>query len=433
MAGSDFSYFAYDFLTGRPLGQLPFRGVSFGQQLDTAGQMSATLDLDDPRIGATDPLNGTAPNRTFIVVDYLGAIVWGGVVLTRKRSVDSSLSSTTRALDIQCSELWAWMSSRIQATDYSAPPFSGITGSSRMAYWDAGPIGGPWDATLIAAQVISDALTHSVSLPITNGNPLNGLGLLVNGAAPSASAPVMTPLDYVDVNYPFTSTQTIGTIVSQLAQLGLGVGFDFGVDLAYSAGPGSAPVATINISYPVRGRTFAQSQLVLDVTTARRYEFPEDGTQTANQAYEVGGAGAIVVDKAQAPENQGYALWERVFSRANIQSASIQNLLGQIGRSDLALNAYAPVTPTATLSVADPNLPLGSYIVGDNVEVRIPQYAEGLDANGDLALYDPRFPAGLTQEWRIVQWQATVADAGDSTVQYTFNQPPFAEPLAPAI
>ena len=431
MGSSDFTYYAYDFLTGSYLGTLPFRGVSFGQQLDAVGQMSATLDLDDPRIAADDPLNCTVPNRTFMVVDYLDSIVWGGIVATRKRSVDSSLSSTTRTLDIQCSELWSYFQQRIQATDYSAPPSSGI--GSPMTYWNAGPIGGPWDATLIAAQVISDALAHSVSLPITNGDPLGGLGLLINGANPDAANPVVPPSGYVDVNYPFTSTQSVDTIVAQLAQLGLGVGFDFGVDLAYSDGPGSPPVATVNISYPRRGRTFAQDNLVLDITTARRYEFPEDGTQTANQAFEVGGAGAIVVDKAQAPEDQGYALWERVFSRANMQSANIQSLLRQIGLSDLALYAYGPVTPTATIAVSDPNLPLGSFIVGDDVAITMPQYGQELDANGDQTLYDPRFPAGMEQEWRIVQWQATVADQGDSTVQLTFNAPPFIEPLAPAI
>jgi hypothetical protein len=421
--GNPYSYYSFDLLSGRFLGQLPFRGVTFGQQLNTAGTFSGTLDLSDPRVQATEPIANTAPNRTFIVVDYLGSPLWGGIVLPRKWKVEASLQNTERPLEISCSELWSYFQSRVQATDYSSPPYSGITGVSEMSLWQ----GTPWDASLIAAQIISDAVGYADSSSQPYGDLLGGLVLRLNGEAPSASKPAAPVADYVAVNYPFTSCQLVETIVSQLAQLGLGVGFDYGVDLAYSGAAPSPPVGTINLSYPRRGRTYAESGLMVDVTTARAYEVPEDGTQCANQVYEIGGAGAISVSANIVPLEQGYPLWEKVISRANIQSQDIETTLTQTGLSDLALYSYAPATPSVTLGVNDPNVPLGSFTVGDDINLFIPEKAP----NGEV--FDPRFPQGYEAEWRIVGWSAEIADQGDATVKLSLARPPLLAALAPAL
>jgi hypothetical protein len=417
------SYYAYDLLTGNFIGQVPLRGVGLGEQLNTAGSLSGTIDLQDPRVRETNPLSCTIPNRTFIVADYGGAIVGSGIVMTRKWSVTSSPQNTTRVLEISCSGLWAYFQSRVQATDYSAPPFSGITGASPMAYWTATP----WDSSLVGCQIVADAIGFADGASEPFGNPLGGLGVMLNGAPPSGASPVAPASDFIAVSYPFTSMQTVDTIVTQLSQLGLGVGFDFGVDVAYSKGPGSPLIATVNFSYPRRGRTVAQNNLMIDLTTARSYEFPEDGTQTANQIYELGGSGAIVVTENVNPLDQGYPLWERVLSHANAQSQNITSLLSQIGTSDLATYSYAPVSPTVSLGLFDPNLPLGSFIVGDDVQLALPARAP------DGGPFDPRFPAGLSQEWRITGWKADVKDEGDSLLTLTLTQPPYLEALTPAV
>jgi hypothetical protein len=393
--------------------------------LNTAGTFSGILDLQDPRVQATEPLANTTPNRTFIIVDYLGSPLWGGIVMPRKWKVEASLQNTSRPLEISCSELWAYFQARVQATDYSSPPYSGITGEGEMSLWK----GTPWDASLIAAQIISDAIGYADSSSQPYGDLLGGLVLALNGEAPSGSKPAAPVGDYVAVNYPFTSCQLVDTIVSQLAQLGLGVGFDYGVDLAYSLGAPSPPVATINLSYPRRGRTYAESSLMVDLTTARGYEIPEDGTQTANQVYEVGGSGAISVSANVAPLEQGYPLWEKVISRANIQSQNIEATLAQTGLSDLALYSYAPATPTVTLGANDPNLPLGSFTIGDDILLYIPQYAPGPSNE----VFDPRFPQGYEAEWRIVDWTASIEDQGDATVKLSLARPPLLAALSPAL
>lgn len=130
-----FSYYSFDLLTGRFLGQLPFRGVTFGQQLDAVGTFTGTLDLQDPRVQSTEPLSNSAPNRSLLLVDYLGSPLWGGIALPRKWKVEASLQSTSRPLEVGCSELWSYFQGRVQATDYSSPP---TPGSPAPAKWNIG-------------------------------------------------------------------------------------------------------------------------------------------------------------------------------------------------------------------------------------------------------------------------------------------------------
>lgn len=427
-----FTYYLYNFLTGAFLGTLPFRGVSFGSNLNTPGQFQGTVDLTDPRVAKANPINLTIPNRTFLVIDYDGSPVWSGILQTRRWQVSSSGQSTQRMFQVQGSEGWAYFQQRVQATDYSAPPYSGIYPSpTTMPIWDASSSGSTWDPMLIAGQIISDALSYAQSVSIPNGNPLGGMSVLYNflsAAAYKASASATPPADYINITYPYSTMQSIDTIITQLSELGYGIGFDFGVDVAYSSGPGSPPVATINLSYPRRGRAVAQSNLWVDLSRARAYEFPEDGTATANQVYETGGSGAIDVTENIYPLEGGYPLLERVISRSQLTSSNIMELLAQTAYTDLYQYSYAPVAPSVTVDLFNGNPRFGSFIDGDDIEVFLPA-----EDQSDLGYFDPRFPAGLQQEWRIAAWQATVGDEGDSTLELTLNQPPTLLPTSPAI
>jgi hypothetical protein len=428
---SPFSYYAFDFLTGAFQGQVPLRGVTFGKQLNSPGTLKGTLDLSDPRVQATFPLQNTIPNKSYIVADYMGQALWGGIVLPREPKTESSGSSTTGTLEITCSETWAYFQHRVQATDYSSPPYNGIAGhtglpleSEKMALWTATP----FDASLIACQIIEDVLGYADGMSFAHGNPLGGMAVMLNGAVPSL--PVASPTDWIAVSYPYPSMQLVDTIVNQLAQLGLEVGFDYAVDIAYSAGSPSPPVGTVNLSYPRRGRTVEQNSLLIDVTTARGYLFPEQGSETGNRAIELGGTGAISVSENTFAQEQGYAIWERLYSRANIQSQNITKILAQTGESDLAVNSYAPVTPSITLGINDPNLPLGSFVEGEDVQVLIPATIE---LGGESVVFDPRFPAGMDQEWRITGYNVEVLDQGDALVKLALAAPPFTQALSPSI
>ena len=419
--GSVFRYLLCDLRSGAIKGELPISTVSFGKTLNNVGQFQGQVDLADPLMQDVDPLDLTTPASTALFVDFQGALVWGGVIFPRQRQMQSG----NRTMTVTANDLWGYFSQRVQATDYSAPPHSGITGPSNvMPIWDASATDNlsVYDSVLIAWQIISDALS------VNFGNILGGIGLAANAYTTAAAylasgtgTPAPNALNtggYVNETYPYASLQLVATIVQQLSQLGLYVGFDLGVDVAYSAAEWSVPVATINLSTPRRGRTVSQNNLVIDLRGALSYVFPEDGTQSGNIVYETGASGAIAVTKNIYPLEDGYPVLEKVVSRAQVVSSNALNLLSNIGQSDAALYSYPVVVPQVTLDLFNTMLPLGSFIEGDDVQLYIP----AVDGTGSV--WDPGFPNGLDLEFRISQWTATVANSGQSTLALVFNQPP---------
>jgi hypothetical protein len=49
------------------------------------------------------------------------------------------------------------------------------------------------------------------------------------------------------------------------------------------------------------------------------------------------------------------------------------------------------------------------------------------------SVFDPRFPGGLDEEWRIIGWNATVSDSGQSTLVFTLSLPPSLSVGGPAL
>ena len=420
------TYLLYDLRTGKYLGRLPLAGVTFGSQLLIPGTASGALDIASPAVQALGPLQITAPARTVLAIDYLGALIWGGIIWPRSYKFDS----TSRQLQITATELWSYLQQRDQATDYSSPPYSGLTGlASKMAIWDATLTDAisVYDPLLIAWQIISDALQQ-----VLYGNILGGLGIAANGytsaAAYLASGTNTPPANYLSVNYPLSSIQQAHMIVNQLASNGIGTGFDYAIDIAYSAGPGSPPVGTVNLSYPRRGRTYAANNLVLNSGQAISYEPPEDGTQAANTIYEQGASGSLVASQNINALEAGYPVLEANKSRSNITSANILNVLTALGISDLAQYTFPLVTPSVTMDLFNSSVPLGQFIVGDDVRWIIPA------TDGAGSVFDPRFPSGLdTAAFRIVGYQATVADAGQSKIVFSLAPAPILVSTAPSI
>jgi hypothetical protein len=440
-----FKYVITGLETGEVLGTLPFYGVSFSKVLNGGGQFTGQLDLADPNTMYTDLINKTISGKCDIHVDFNGSLIASYVVIQRGYDREAG----KMALTIQGADIWNYFAQRIQATDYSSPPYSGITGpSTPMSIWDAsyisvGSAQTGWDPALMAWQIVSDAL--SVESPYSN--LLGGLSIAANGytvvgsdstansylynisADQTGPAFTGTPTtSYVAQTFPFSSLQTVDTMVNQLTQLGYQVGFDRGLDVAYSNGPLSTPVGTVNFSYPRRGRTYSQNNLVCDLRPARSYQFPEDASQMANTIYETGTAGCIVGIQNIYPLEQGWPIFEKTVSRSQINSANISQLLYAIGLSDLYLDSYPVVVPQIVVNAFGTSPTLGQFIEGDDILLRLP----ATDPVTGLVI-DPRFPGGMYQEWRVQQWSVSVGDYGDSTLTLTLNIPPAPTALNPSI
>ena len=90
---SEYRYLFADLLTNQIQAELPLSGVTFGQELNTAGSFSGKVLVSGLNSINYDVQDYTIPGRTAIYVDRDGSIVWGGVLWSR--SYDSTTQSVT--------------------------------------------------------------------------------------------------------------------------------------------------------------------------------------------------------------------------------------------------------------------------------------------------------------------------------------------------
>ena len=419
----EFTVLSYDALTGQQLDTIPVGALSFSSQLNQPKSLSGTFNSTDPDIRKLDIWGSTKPARTVICVDYRSALVWGGLTVAPR----TFTLSQKEKVPLQANELWSYFTRRVLATDYSSPPYSGIDPPpGTMPIWNAASVGSPanlWDPMLMAGQIVSDAMNYSNTGGINYGTLLGGIPILYNGyssvSSYLASGSQTSSANYVNFTAPFTSLQTVDSIVTEIVNLGLGVGPDFGIDIAYSSVPGSPPAAALNFSTPTRGRPYSETNLVIDTANVYDYTVTEDGNQAAWQVYERGGAGAINVGINTNAQEAGYPLLEQVNDHSFITSGTVQNILTQISISDLFICSYPPVSFSIVMKVNDPGCPFGSYITGDHVWLTVQP--------------DERFPAGLQGEWRIIGWTVNAPDAGAAKVTLTLNVPPAVTATGPSV
>ncbi|HEY4452380.1 MAG TPA: hypothetical protein VGN13_12395 [Solirubrobacteraceae bacterium] len=389
-----FTYLAYDLVTMAPLDLLPYTNVTFGQKVNSPGSWTGQIDIADQRVQSIEYLKATSPGRTALFVDYLGEIVWGGIIWTQR------YQQTTKILTVGAQEFGSYLQSRLQAADYSTT-------------WEAGE-----DPMAIAQQVVEEALAK--------GQILGGLKIALSPASGSGQK--------VAVSYPGNQLQTIDSVLQTLSQMGFELGFDYGFTWEYVNG---IPAVTLNLYYPRQGRTADQSGIVILGRNVWDYTYDLDSSKQANVISETGsGSGGIQPLEAEA-ENviaAGYPRLEAAISHVQVND---EGVLGDIALGDLTLLSWPVTTPSLTLPIPQPNesgtldpslITFGQFGLGDDLIWQVdPVAGEGTNS-------DPRWPNGMSFEWRITGWTATVKESGVSTLLLDLGLPPVssANVLAPA-
>lgn len=401
--GNPFTYPAWDLVAGQPLDTLPYSAVTFGAPLNQPGSFTGEVSLAAlasaamraAAAGGVGPqfsyTRATSPSNTALFVDLAGTLIWGGILWTS--GYDSS--DPEKLLKVGATEFGSYFQARIQAADYSAT-------------WAAG-----LDPMLIAQTVIGNALSA--------GTVMGGITLTLNSPySPPSNGLQITP------SYPGTALQTIDSIVSILSQMGYMAGFDYTFDAAYLPGT-NTPSITLNLWYPRKGRTAAQSQLVL-LSKDCTFTHPVDGTQQATQIVETGSGVGTIVPVTASYQPPGYPLLQRTFARSQIND---DGTLAAVTANDLGLYLYPVVSPTFTIPVTLPDpvsgqvsptapMAFGTFDRGDDFIFRV----DPISGGGQNT--DPRFPLGCEFEWRINSWQCTVADKGVSQLVLSAGVPPLA-------
>lgn len=367
------------------IADLPFTGVTYTQILNGVGEFQGTLNVEDPRVRNLNWINATLPWAAAIWVDIDGALQFGGPV------IDQHYSMSNGTVTVRAQDFYGYTSSLLQAFDYSTN-------------WASTPA----SAGDIAYQVLTDALAQTYAIPI---------GVTAAPEAPSQF--------YITATFPATQAQTCNSIVTQLMQLGYQVGIDFACVPAYVNG---VPIPGIQLFYPRAGISggYQGYGIVIDVTQALEFEYDLSGVGQSNTVIEMASAsGASTVGYAWQPALQGGApLLEQVISHAAFSPvAETPTVLSAFADGDLAVYTYNIAAPTVTLPLFGQTLPIGSFTVGDDVTLYVPQTSY-LPSN-------PRFVNGMEYNFRIVRCDVTIADEGLSTMELTLNVPPDTQPNPP--
>ena len=320
-----YRYLFVDLLTNTIIAELPLTGVAFTQQLNQAGTFSGHLMLSGIN---TDKFNvdaSTIPAKCGLYVDRDGILVWGGVIWGRQ------YNSQDQALTIQAREWISYFERRriTQTVDFDAI-----------------------DQLVVAKTLIEDAQA------VASGD----IGVEYNSAGQTASGIL------VDRVYYSYELKNVFQAIQDLSRKDFNTYYPRS-GLVYTVGDINCPVFE-----------FPAGNIV-------EYEYPEDGSTTANTIYALGAGSneGKLISAASHPTilTEGWAVLEDQVNYSDVTDSAVLDNLA-MG----AVNAFT--TPPITLKVVVPAFvdPVyGTYEVGDDARIII---------------IDDRFPNGLDAIYRIV-------------------------------
>lgn len=360
-----YRYLLADLRTNRVLAELPLRDVAYTTSLSAHGPFSATLDLGDDRVSRHGPIPASIPARTALYVDRDGALVWGGVVWTRRYDSDEPQLPLTGA------EFSSYLDGHMV--------FTGIPGAASpdLVY------------TNVAMETIWAQLV---------GIAMSGLGSGIG----------LTPLTTGTPSGQLRSRTYIGGELRSVQQLIDDLadeepGFEWANEVAYDAA--LIPGKYLRLSYPRRGRTAAASRLVWEYPgNLAGYQWDEDGAATANLMWGTG-TGPANQPLGTASVNstrlnlEGWPLLQGVLQGKQVRNLATLNTLTAAERARRDLPVVQPVLRLHP----DREPTLGDWVVGDHAR---------------LIIDDPRrFPEGVQDRTvRVIDTTVQVGREGAESV-----------------
>jgi hypothetical protein len=330
---TQYRYLFADLITNDILAELPLTRVSFTQVLNTPGSFSGTILGSDANELGYDITGSTIPARTAIYVDRDGVLIWGGIIWVRTWDSDSQHFS------FSAREFGSYYERRRITGDF-------MDGDQAIAYVN--------QDQLFVAQ---DLMTLAASIPggdIGIVIPNNASGILV---------------DRVYYDYEF---KDVWGAIKDLSNQD--DGFDFNIDVAYDTN--LEPRKYAHTDYPYRGTPYVSTSptaLVFEFPgNIVTYEWPDDGSVTANTMYGIGPNSneAKIRETAVSPLNQIANGWPLLEDTVSYTDQYDPTLLFQQTLSEVTARQN-PVVTTKVVIPAYAAPVLGSYKTGDECLLRI--------------------------------------------------------------
>lgn len=361
MATTTYRYLFADLLTNQVIAELPITGVSFTQQLNSAGSFTGHLLLSGVNAAGLNVDAGTIPGRTAIYVDRNGVLVWGGIIWGRE------YNSTSQALTFQAREFESYFERR----------------------------------KITTTQVFNNADQLTIAQSLVNSAQATAAGN-IGVTVPSNTSGVLVSRTY----YAYELKNVYSALQDLAKQTN---GFDMNIEVAYDGG--GNPTKSFVFSYPKSGTTYTSESLTAPTFefpsgNTIEYIYPEDGSIAANTIYGLGAGsneGKLITTAVDTTKlSTGWPLLEQEANYSDITDAT---LLAGLTTAQITATSYPPTT----LKIAAPpyeNPVFGTYKIGDDVRVII---------------QDNRFPAGLNAIYRLVALSVTPGEDGPERVTLTLT------------
>src|SRR5262245_2141469 len=97
--------------TGQVIVEIPLISVSMTKELNTDGELRATIHLDQTGYSNEDIKSATIPGRSYVVVERDNSPVWAGIVWT------STYQSQSKSLQLYCKSFEAYLDCRFIRQD----------------------------------------------------------------------------------------------------------------------------------------------------------------------------------------------------------------------------------------------------------------------------------------------------------------------------
>lgn len=393
---ADYRYLCANLVTNQIIAEIPFTGVSYSQELNSAGSFSGHILLTDIR--ETDlPIDAaTTPSSVALYVERNGQLVWGGIIWSR------TYDSQTQALVIGAREFESYYEHRVLQ-------FGAKTGTQPRVY----DYTGAWTYNTDIFTVIQDCLNavHGWQLPNSDIGiivPTNTLGQTVGDVA--------TQYGYKIQDFEFRPVLDVLRALSQQTN-GQG-GFDFNIDVAYAAG--GTITKTMELTAR-RGTVWSSTSTTAPMLefpgNMVAYSYPEDGTSVANVTYGQGdgGSGGIWYNNPSFNSFTGLKsvsskltanmpLLERVVPVVNERNP---NVVASLTQAAVEAWIYPITTLTCTWdSIDDPQI--GTFKTGDQFRIRIT---------------DERFPNTNEFIYRLSKFEVEAGENNPERIIATFVNP----------
>jgi hypothetical protein len=367
---AQFRFQAWDLNTNTLLTDLSPKGASFSERVNEAGEFAFTLPLKDPQVKATSrvvlALNGN-PFKVLITTRDNDIILYSGIGWRVTRTQKGA------GLQVWGKALPSYFQQVVSKASYTS---------------DATPV------DLIEA-VVRDIQARP------------GANIWLRSRRQESNPPAAMKPSYT-VAQKITGAQIIADATAAVTP-GSG-GVDYYTEHAFVNG---VPQHTMVICAPRAGRDRTTSQATINLDAASDWSWPVDASASGNHVMVVGSGAGQEPPTAEATAAFPVGglgqmpLLEQVLQYSQINNAA---QLQAIANGAVQMYGRPVATPTVTLPVDNPVLPLGSFVVGEDALV--------------TASPSDDFPNGLNEWWRIVAYTVTVADEGVSTMTLTLNRPP---------